>query len=122
MMTKQPKTIAWIFRTLPHTDTRGREGLDALLATASYSENLQVFFIDSGVMQLLKNQHPTTVYTRNHIDSFKLLDMYGLPCYFCQESLHQFGRQQEDLIIQPQPLSKTNIASMIHTCDHILTF
>ncbi len=52
------KRIAFIFTQGPHGSSAGREGLDALLATSALSEDIGVFFISDGVLQLLPQQQP----------------------------------------------------------------
>lgn len=52
------KCVAFVFTQGPHGNSAGREGLDALLATSALSENLGVFFLSDGVLQLLPQQQP----------------------------------------------------------------
>lgn len=55
---EKKKRIAFVFTQGPHGNSAGREGLDALLATSALSEDLGVFFISDGVLQLLPQQQP----------------------------------------------------------------
>ena len=52
--------LAFLFRTAPHGNTSSREGLDALLAATAFcdEEEIGVFFIDDGVLNLLDEQKP----------------------------------------------------------------
>ena len=52
--------LAFLFRTAPHGNAISREGLDALLAATAFcdEEEIGVFFIDDGVLNLLDGQHP----------------------------------------------------------------
>lgn len=52
------KRVAFVFTHGPHGGAGGREGLDALLATSALSEDLGVFFVGDGVLQLLPGQQP----------------------------------------------------------------
>ncbi|MGL5554622.1 MAG: DsrE family protein, partial [Aeromonas veronii] len=52
------KKIAFICSRGPHGHTAGREGLDALLATSAMTDELALFLIGDGVLQLLKEQQP----------------------------------------------------------------
>lgn len=45
------KRVAFVFSTVPHGSSSGREGLDALLATSALTEDLGVFFIGDGVFK-----------------------------------------------------------------------
>lgn len=52
--------LAFLFRTAPHGNAISREGLDALLAATAFcdEEEIGVFFIDDGVLNLLDGQNP----------------------------------------------------------------
>ncbi|GAL38167.1 tRNA 5-methylaminomethyl-2-thiouridine synthase TusC [Vibrio maritimus] len=49
-------TLAFVFNSLPHASAAGREGLDALLATSAFTEDIKVFFVGDGVNQLRKGR------------------------------------------------------------------
>lgn len=70
--------IAFIFRQAPYGCASGREGLDALLATSAYTDELAVFFMGDGVYQLIKNQQPEKIQTKDHTAMFKLCDLYDI--------------------------------------------
>ncbi|WKX26667.1 sulfurtransferase complex subunit TusC [Tatumella ptyseos] len=85
-------SIAFIFKTAPHGSSSGREGLDALLATAALSDTIAVFFIGEGVFHLVGSQQPTVIYARDYISTFKLLEIYDIDkVYACQQSLEMRG-------------------------------
>ncbi|MGL5292369.1 MAG: DsrE family protein, partial [Aeromonas sp.] len=47
------KKIAFICSRGPHGHAAGREGLDALLATSALTDDVALFLIGDGVLQLL---------------------------------------------------------------------
>ncbi len=117
------KKVAFIFHTAPHATSSGREGLDALLAASAYSEELAVFFIGEGVLQLLKEQDPAQVLSRDYISAFKLLDLYDIEQrYICEQSLQEWGVVENDLIVDGQLLSVQEIAEQWEAFDQLLTF
>ncbi|MGC9423631.1 sulfurtransferase complex subunit TusC [Vibrio sp.] len=117
------KKIAFIFHSSPHAISAGREGLDALLATSAYHDNLAVFFVAEGVLQLVKNQQPEHVLSRDYLSAFKLLDLYDIEQrYVCQQSLTEWGMDIEDLLIEAQSLTPVEIAKLWQDFDHVLTF
>ncbi|PWC09346.1 sulfurtransferase complex subunit TusC [Brenneria corticis] len=86
------KRIAFVFTHSPHGSASGREGLDALLAMSALTEDIGVFFIGDGVLQLLPGQQPETILMRNYIATFGVLPLYDIErCYVCAESLQQRG-------------------------------
>ncbi len=117
------KKIAFIFHSPPHSTSAGREGLDALLATSAYSDQLAVFFVGDGVLQLMTEQQPEQILSRDYIKSFKLLDLYDVEQrYVCAQSLHDWGVGTEQLIIDCSELAPSNMAELWQTFDHIITF
>jgi sulfur relay protein TusC/DsrF len=90
--------IAFIFRQPPYGNASGREGLDALLATSAYSENLVAFFMDDGVYQLLSHQQPAGILAKDHSAMFKLCALYDI------EHLYVSGKALAERNIDPAQL------------------
>lgn len=117
------KNIAFIFHSSPHASSAGREGLDALLAASAYHDNLAVFFVAEGVLQLVKNQQPEHILSRDYLSAFKLLDLYDIEQrYICQQSLAEWGMETGDLLIDIQPLTPVEIAKRWQGFEQVLTF
>lgn len=117
------KKIAFIFHTAPHATTAGREGLDALLAASAYSEDLAVFFVGEGVLQLLQSQEPEQVLSRDYISAFKLLELYDIEQKFiCAKSLKEWGIAPGELIVDGDVISPLEIAAQWNEFDQLVTF
>lgn len=118
------KKIAFVFTRLPHGNNSGREGLDALLATSALTEDIQVFFISDGVCQILGNQKPAEILSRDYIATFKILPLYDIEqIYVCADSLKARGiAQQSDWVIPAQFLASSQIREKIEDCDVVLKF
>ncbi|OAN17090.1 sulfurtransferase [Photobacterium jeanii] len=117
------KALGFVFRTAPHGVNSGREGLDAVLATSAYSEDLQLFFVGDGVFQLLKHQQPNEILSRDYIATFKMLELYDIEQVFvCQQSLAARGLTEEDLLIDVTVLDEADVANQLHSCQRVLAF
>ncbi|MGF1753304.1 sulfurtransferase complex subunit TusC [Vibrio makurazakiensis] len=117
------KKIAFVFHNFPHSTASGREGLDALLAASAYTDDIAVFFVGDGVTQLLKEQTPAKVLSRDYVAAFKLMDLYDIEqVYVCENSLQKFGLKSSDLVIDTETLTTTEIALKMGQCDQLLTF
>jgi tRNA 2-thiouridine synthesizing protein C len=115
--------VGFVFRQPPHGNSSGREGLDALLAASAYTEALNVFFIGDGVLQLIKNQQPDAILSRNYIATFKMLPLYDIEnIYVCQQSLIERGLSVDDLLIDVIICPHTELVTRLHCCHQILTF
>ncbi|PAR34141.1 sulfurtransferase complex subunit TusC [Vibrio metoecus] len=115
--------VAWVFHTPPHGTAAGREGLDAILATSAYSDEQALFFVGEGVLQLVKNQQPEVILSRDYIAAFKLLDLYDIDArYVCQQSLQRWGLSEEELLIEVEVLDPQALAQRLRNYDQLLTF
>ncbi|MDT9587602.1 MAG: sulfurtransferase complex subunit TusC [Candidatus Arsenophonus melophagi] len=118
------KKIAFLFMTIPHGTSSGREGLDALLATSLFTERIGVFFISDGVCQLLDKQNPNKLFARNYIATYKLLPLYGIhDLFICKEDLKARGFSSSCCFILPATvISADKLRSHLDDYEVILTF
>lgn len=115
--------IAFITRQPPHGTSIARETQDAILATSALTEDLSVFFIGDGVYQLLKDQVPQQISSRNFAATFKLFDLYDIEnIYVCQESLAIRGIDVSQLLIEVTCLSPEQLSTHIRKHAKILNF
>lgn len=118
------KRIAFIFTSAPHGSTAGREGLDALMAASAYSDNIGVFFLGDGVFQLIANQQPDAILSRDYIATFKVLPLYDIEEYWvCQASLRERGLNDATAFVLPvQLLEPDAMRNKLDEFDVVMTF
>ncbi|WP_457913608.1 sulfurtransferase complex subunit TusC [Candidatus Gillettellia adelgis] len=118
------KRVAFVFTHGPHGNTGGREGLDAVLATSALSEDLGVFFISDGVLQLLPGQQPEKILARNYITTFGLLSIYNVnKCYLCLASLEERGLSQRIAwVLDAIALKPDELHRRLISYDTVITF
>ena len=117
--------LAFLFRTAPHGNAISREGLDALLAATAFcdEEDIGVFFIDDGVLNLLDGQNPELLLQKDFIRTFKLLDLYDIEQRFvCDDSLDQYNLQTEQLIISAEKIDRTSLINKLSQAEKVFTF
>ena len=117
--------LAFLFRTAPHGNAISREGLDALLAATAFcdEEEIGVFFIDDGVLNLLDGQNPELLLQKDFIRTFKLLDLYDIEQRFiCADSLDQYNLQTEQLIISAEKIDRTLLINKLSQAEKVFTF
>lgn len=117
--------LAFLFRTAPHGNSISREGLDALLAATAFcdEEEIGVFFIDDGVLNLLDGQNPELLLQKDFIRTFKLLDLYDIEQRFvCADSLDQYNLQAEQLIISAEKIDRTSLINKLRQVEKVFTF
>lgn len=118
------KRVAFVFTSSPHGSSAGREGLDALLATSALTNEIGVFFLSDGVMQILPGQQPGKILARDYIATFKILPLYDIEqCWVCAESLRERGfGEQNNFIIDADALEPDEWRSRLDEYDVIFTF
>ena len=117
--------LAFLFRTAPHGNAISREGLDAVLAATAFcdEEEIGVFFIDDGVLNLLDGQNPELLLQKDFIRTFKLLDLYDIEQRFvCADSLDQYNLQTEQLIISAEKIDRTLLINKLSQAEKVFTF
>ncbi|GJJ81070.1 protein TusC [Pasteurella canis] len=117
--------IAFVFRSAPHGSSASREGLDALLAATAFcnEEDIAVFFIDDGVLNLLIQQQPELILQKDFVSGLKLLDLYDIKQrYVCADSLTQFGLSEKQHIIFCEKIDRTLLVEKLQQAEKILTF
>ena len=65
-------------RHAPYGSSIAREGLDFILTSAAYDQNLTVLFLGDGVFQLLSNQDSKAVELKNHASALEVLPLYDV--------------------------------------------
>jgi tRNA 2-thiouridine synthesizing protein C len=115
--------ITFVFRHSPHATSVGREGLDALLASSAYSEELCAVFMDDGVTQLLVGQDTTGILSKDYAPMFKLLELYDInEVYVCADSLKRLGVDTTQLCIEAKVVSREEVTQYLHAGKKLLSF
>ena len=117
--------IAFLFRTSPHGTSISREGLDAILAATAFCEpnDIGIFFIDDGVLNLIDNQQPEIIQQKDFIRTFKLLDLYDVEQRFiCTASLQKFTLDNRELILSCEKIDRSLLLEKLNQAEKLFTF
>lgn len=118
------KRIAFIFTQAPHGASGGREGLDAVLAISALSDDIALFFVSDGVLQLTEGQQPEKILARNYIATFGVLPLYDIEhCYVCAAALAERGIAADGARVLPvEVLDPESLRSRLAGYDRIIAF
>ncbi|MGX3066559.1 sulfurtransferase complex subunit TusC [Ursidibacter arcticus] len=118
--------LAIVFTQPPFGSSTSREGLDALLAASAFcdEDEIAIVFIYDGVFNLIAHQDPTQILQKDHIATFKLLELYELSeCFICQNSLEERQLQQAEWILDELHfVERQQIFALLQQAEKILTF
>ena len=96
-----------------------------MLAATAFcdEEDIGVFFIDDGALNLLDGQNPELLLQKDFIRTFKLLDLYDIEQRFiCADSLDQYNLQTEQLIISAEKIDRTSLINKLSQAEKVFTF
>ncbi|WP_167509598.1 sulfurtransferase complex subunit TusC [Actinobacillus vicugnae] len=118
--------LAFLFTQPPFGTASSREGLDALLAASTFcaEDEIAICFLNDGIFNLLAKQQPHNILQKDHISTFKLIDLYDLTeCFICAESLHARNLTNPEWILtNTHIVSHTEIFNVLNQAEKILTF
>lgn len=118
--------LAFLFTQPPFGSSVSREGLDALLAASAFcdEQEIAICFVSDGVFNLIANQQPEKLLQKDHISTFKLLELYDLnECFICQQSVETRGLTNADwLLPNLQFKSSTEIVALLNQAEKVMTF
>lgn len=118
--------LAILFTQPPFGSAVSREGLDALLAASAYcdEDEIAICFLFDGVFNLLAGQAPEQILQKDHISTFKLLELYELgECFADQESLQARTLGERTLILPSlRHVPRDDIFQILQRAEKVLTF
>lgn len=118
--------LAILFTQPPFGSATSREGLDALLAASAFcqEEEILILFLNDGVFNLLKNQQPAEILQKDHIATFKLIELYDLTeCFVCRESVAERKLENAEWIFSDiRWCSRDEMFAKLQQAEKVLTF
>lgn len=107
-------SIAIINKSAPYGNSNGQESLDMALAMSNFGQDVMLFFIEDGVLQLVNNQAPTHIDAKAYHKTFAALEFYDIEIiYVCQTSLEQRGLKTSDLCIEVTPIYPSDMPELL---------
>lgn len=118
--------LVFLFTQPPFGTATSREGLDALLAASAFcaEDEIAICFFNDGIFNLLPEQQPNHILQKDHISTFKLIELYDLTeCFICEESIIERGLMNTPWILSnAHIISQKRLFTIIAQAEKILTF
>lgn len=109
----------------PYTDGSSSEAIELALASASFDRNVELLFVEQGVLQLLKEQKPEAIGRKNIAKQLKAFPMFGIESIkACQHSLETFGLETPNIIDTPtvKSLDEHGLANIFAHASNVIRF
>lgn len=117
------KKFMFVNRKAPYGTVYALEGLEVVLISAAFDQDVSMAFLDDGVYQLAKGQHTKAIDVKNFSPTYRALEGYDIEkLYVEKESLEARGLSQENLLVPVEVLNSKEIAALMADQDVVISF
>ena len=117
------KKFMYVNRKAPYGTVYALEGLEVVLITAAFDQDVSMVFIDDGVFQIKKDQETSGINMKNFSPTYRALEGYEVEKVYAEkESLVARGMDEDDLLIPVEILTASEIADLMNSQDVIVSF
>ena len=117
------KKFMFVNRKAPHGTIYALEGLEVVLISAAFDQDVSLAFLDDGVYQLLKGQETKSLEVKNFSPTYRALEGYDVEkLYLERESLEARGLKEEQLLVPVQVVSAKEMAELMEAQDVVIAF
>jgi tRNA 2-thiouridine synthesizing protein C len=114
-MAEESKKIMFVMQKPPHGSIYPYEGLEFILITGAYEQDLTLVFVGDGVYNLKKDQDTSELGVKGFVKTYRSLDDYDITkLYADQKSLDDRGLTLEDLIVNVNIKTEAEINAMMN--------
>ncbi len=117
------KKFMFLNRKAPHGTVYALEGLEVVLITAAFDQDVSLVFTDDGVYQLMKGVDTKGIEVKDFSKTYRALDGYDIEkLYVDQPSLDARGLTEDDLIVDVTVLSDDEMKNLMDEQDVVISF
>lgn len=117
------KKFLFVNRKAPYGSVYALEGLEVVLISAAFDQDVSLAFLDDGVFQLAKGQNTKAIETKNFSPTYRALEGYDIEkLYVERESLEARGLAEEDLLVDVNVVDAAQMAALMDEMDVLISF
>jgi tRNA 2-thiouridine synthesizing protein C len=117
------KKFMYVNRRAPYGTIYALEGLEVVLITAAFDQDVSMVFIDDGVFEIKKGHDTEAVNMKNFSPTYRALDGYDVEkLYVERESMEARGMTEDDLIVPVEVLSSDELGALMEEQDVVIGF
>ena len=116
------KRFLYVNRKAPYGTIYALETLETVLIAAAFEQDVSVVFMDDGVFQLKKEQNTADLGMKNFSPTFRALEGYDVEkLYVEKESMEARGLTAEDLVVDVEVVSSSELQDLMEAQDVVLS-
>ncbi len=117
------KKFMFLNRKAPHGTVYALEGLEVVLITAAFDQDVSLVFTDDGVYQLMKGIDTKGIEVKDFSKTYRALEGYDIEkLYVDKSSLDARGLTEDDLIVDVTVLSDDEMKNLMAEQDVVISF
>ncbi|MEW6415489.1 MAG: sulfurtransferase complex subunit TusC [Pseudomonadota bacterium] len=117
------KKFMFLNRKAPHGTVYALEGLEVVLITAAFDQDVSLVFTDDGVYQLMKGIDTKGIEVKDFSKTYRALEGYDIEkLYVDKTSMDARGLTEEDLIVDVTVLSDDEMKNLMEEQDVVISF
>lgn len=117
------KKFMFVNRKAPYGTIYALEGLEVVLISAAFEQDVSLAFVDDGVYELKKGQDTKPLGQKNFSPTYRALEGYDIEkLYVERESMEARGLTEDDLLVDVQVVSAAEMADLMAEQDVVISF
>ena len=117
------RKFLFVNRKAPYGSVYALEGLEVVLISAAFDQDVSVAFLDDGVYQLVKGQDTKAIETKNFSPAYRALEDYDVNnLYVERESLEARGLAPGDLLVEAKVIAAAEMTALMEATDVVIGF
>ena len=117
------KKFMFVNRKAPYGTIYALEGLEVVLISAAFDQDVSLAFVDDGVYQLVKGQQTKGIESKNFSPAYRALEGYDIEkLYVERESLEMRGLSEDQLIVPVEVMSGEELVKRMEEQDVVIGF
>jgi tRNA 2-thiouridine synthesizing protein C len=117
------KKFMFVNRKAPYGTVYALEGLEVVLISAAFDQDVSLVFLDDGVYELVKGQNTKDIEVKNFSPTYRALEGYDIEkLYVERESLDARGLTEANLVVPVEVLSSAQLSELMGQQDVVISF
>jgi len=117
------RKFMFVNRKAPYGTVYALEGLEVVLISAAFDQDVSLAFLDDGVYQLVKGQDTKAIEEKNFSPTYRALEDYDIDkLYVERESLQARGLAASDLLVEARVVPAKELAALMDATDVLISF